>query len=111
MYIGPLSRPKMLSLFNITSHTITLTWGPPLIPNGVIRYYLLQCSDSRHNELVNGSVIVTSTVTATTLSGLLPYTNYSCSIAAHTSVGGGPAATIDVTTRQDGNFPLKCSYI
>ena len=29
-------------------------------------------------------------------------TNYSCSITAHTSAGGGPAATTSVTTLQDG---------
>ena len=45
----------------------------------------------------------------TTLSGLLPYTKYSCSIAAYTSAGGGPAATITVTTQQDGEFvSFKC---
>ena len=102
-----MSRPKMFSLSNITSRTITLTWGPPLVPNGIIRHYLLQCTGRGQtlNHTVNGSQ------TTTTLSGLLPYTNYSCSITAHTSVGGGPAATINVTTRQDGNFPLKCVAI
>ena len=42
--------------------------------------------------------------TTTTLSGLLPYTSYSCSITAHTSVGGGPAATTSVTTQQDSKL-------
>ena len=98
-----MSPPKMLLLSNITSRTIKLTWGPPLVPNGVIRHYLLQCTGRGQtlNHTVNGSQ------TTTTLSGLLPYTNYSCGITAHTNVGGGPAATINVATRQDGGSLLK----
>ena len=64
-------------------------------PNGVIIEYQLQCSGG--GEIFNRTVIGTTT----TLSGLLPYTNYSCNITAHTSVGGGPAATTSVTTEQD----------
>ena len=98
-----MSPPKMLLLSNITSRTIKLTWGPPLVPNGVIRHYQLQCTSREQilNHTVNGSQ------TTATLSGLLPYTNYSCNITAHTSVGGGPAATINVTTKQDGETLLK----
>ena len=68
--------------------------------NGIITHYQLQCSGGgqEHRWTVMGSQ------TTTILSGLLPYTNYSCSITAHTSVGGGPAATIIVTTRQDGEL-------
>ena len=69
-----------------------------MTPNGVITEYQLQCS--------GGGKVFNSTVmeTTTTLSGLLPYTNYSCSITAHTSVGGGPAATTSVTTEEDGKY-------
>ena len=67
-------------------------------PNGVITGYKLQCSGGR--EVFNRTVM--GSQTTTTLSGLLPYTNYSCSITAHTSVGGGPAAVTNVTTEQDG---------
>ena len=70
----------------------------PLKPNGVITMYQLQCSAG--GRVFNRTV----TETKTTLSGLLPYTNYSCSITAHTSAGGGHAATTSVTTLQDGNI-------
>ena len=80
--------------------------------NGVITEYQLQCfgGGQEHRWTVNGSQ------TTTTLSGLLPYTNYSCSITAHTSVGGGPAATTNVVTKQDGEYILynsaqtHCNY-
>ena len=66
-------------------------------PNGVITEYQLQCSGS--GEVFSRTVMGSQTIT--TLSGLLPYTSYSCNITAHTSVGGGPAATTSVTTEQD----------
>ena len=77
------------------STTIILFWSAPAIPNGVITEYQLQCSGG--GQVFNHTVMETTT----TLSGLLPYTNYSCSITAHTSAGGGPAATTSVTTLQD----------
>ena len=80
------------------SKTITFIWSAPSTPNGVITEYQLQCSGG--GKVFNRTVMKTTT----TLSGLLPFTNYSCSITAHTSVGGGPAATTSVTTLQDGNI-------
>ena len=76
----------------------TFQWKAPKEPNGIVTSYLLVCADGMRvfNQTLNGSQ------TITTLSGLLPYTNYSCSITAHTSVGGGPAANTIVTTEQDG---------
>ena len=60
---------------------------------------MLQCGPNL-GQNVSGSQ------TTTTLSGLLPYTNYSCSITAHTSAGGGPAAIVDIATEQDGKIIL-----
>ena len=89
--------------FNITAKNSTgikLSWMQPVQPNGIIRYYLLLCTGREQslNHTVNSSQ------TTTTLIRLLPYTNYSCSITAHTSVGGGPAATISVVTEQDSEL-------
>ena len=68
--------------------------------NGVITMYQLQCSGG--NQEFNWTVL--GSQTTTTLSGLLPYTSYSCSITAHTSVGGGPAATTSVTTDESSKY-------
>ena len=81
-----------------SSTTITLAWSAPATPNGVITEYQLQCSGG--GQVFNHTVMETTT----TLSGLLPYTNYSCSITAHTSAGGGPAATTSVTTLQESEM-------
>ena len=88
----------MIVITTVTSKSVTLTWKPPTEPNGFITEYQFQCSGESH--AVNSNVM--GSQTTNTLSRLLPYTNYSCSITAHTSVGGGPAATTSVTTLQDG---------
>ena len=84
---------------SVNSRALNLSWSPPLPPrrNGVIISYLITCS--------SGGSIINSTRTSSTsltITGLQPFTNYACSITAHTRVGGGPAATINLTTLQDG---------
>ena len=71
------------------------------------------CSEERGGDQEKVfSRTVMGSQTTTTLSGLLPYTSYSCNITAHTSVGGGPAATTSVTTEQDGESAYNCfSYL
>ena len=97
IFSEPGTAPSDLTATAENSTAIALSWKYPIEPNGVITYYQLQCSG--RGQALNHSV--NSLQTTTTLSGLLPYTNYSCSITAHTSVGGGPAATISVTTKQN----------
>ena len=97
----PAGPPRQVFIVAESSTSINVNWSAPLTPNGVITEYQLQCS--------GGAQVFSRTVmeTTTTLSGLLPYTNYSCSISAHTSAGGGPAATTSVNTLQDGLLKIK----
>ena len=92
------SRPCNLSGISNNSMSLSFTWDAPLKPNGVILKYVFSCSCGGMEHVIS----ITGSQTTTTLSGLLPYTDYSCSITAHTSVGGGPPATASVTTLQDG---------
>ena len=87
-----------LQFFAIVENSITIAfiWSAPSTPNGIITEYQLQCSGG--GQVFNLTVMETTT----TLSGLLPYTNYSCSITARTSAGEGPTATTSVITSQDG---------
>ena len=109
LHTEPGTPPRDLNGVSNDSRSLTLTWKAPVQPNGVITEYQLQCSGG--GQVFNRTVMETTT----TLSGLLPYTNYSCSITAHTSAGGGPAATTSVTTLQDGEStsidnPLLMSF-
>ena len=93
----PAGSPRQFFGIAVSSTSIVVSWSAPVAPNGVITEYQLQCSGG--GQVFSRAVM--GSQTTTTLSGLLPYTSYSCSITAHTSVGGGPAATISVTTEQD----------
>ena len=96
----PAGPPRQVIAIAESSTTTTLFWSAPATPNGVITEYQLQCSGG--GQVFNHTVMETTA----TLSGLLPYTNYSCSITAHTSAGGGPAANTSATTLQDGESNL-----
>ena len=87
----------MIAINTITSTGFTFNWKPPTEPNGVITKYQISC----FGEGRVFSHTVMGSQTTTTLSGLLPYNNYSCNITAHTSAGKGPAATVNIATAQD----------
>ena len=96
----PAGPPRQVMIIAENSTSITLCWIAPATTNGVITEYQLQCNSSDHGQVFNRTV--KGSQTATTLSGLLPYTNYSCNITAHTSAGGGPSTTVNIATAQDG---------
>ena len=94
----PAGPPRQVMIISENSTSISVSWIVPATPNGVITEYQLQCSGRGQTF----SYTVMGSQTTATLSGLLPYTNYSCNITAHTSAGGGPAATVNIATAQDG---------
>ena len=114
----PAGPPRQVSAIAKSSQSISVSWSAPVTPNGVITEYQLQCSGDNtifDNTIFTQAVMGSQTTTTLSGHGLLPYTNYSCSITAHTSAGGGPAATTSVTTLQDGEStsidnPLLMSF-
>ena len=105
------SSPLNLSGTSDNSMSLSFMWDAPLNPNGMITHYAILCSGGGTTHVIS----ITGSQTTGTLNSLQPYTNYSCSITAHTSVGGGPAATTSVTTLQDGEStsidnPLLMSF-
>ena len=99
--IAPSQAPQSLSGVAPSSTSITLSWSPPLpeYRNGLIISYYVNIT-----LLETGtSVYYTSTYTNFTISGLIPYTSYSCIVAAETSIGRGPFTTLfTITTLEDG---------
>ena len=96
----PAGPPRHFFGVAVNSTSIIVSWSAPARPNGVITKYQLLCSGG--GKVLNKSMMASQTTT--TLSGLLPYTNYSCNITAHTSAGGGPAAAVTTATAQDGEL-------
>ena len=96
------SGPPQEFAISVTSHSITLSWSPPLPSqqNGVITSYVLNCSSGGNN--VNRT---RTSSTSLTITGLKPITNYTCSVSASTIVGDGPAAVRSVATRGESELP------
>ena len=62
--------------------------------------YNINCSQIGRNYTNNASQLTLS------VTGLSPYTSYSCDVSAVNEVGEGPATTCSFTTEQDS----MCTY-
>ena len=86
-----------------SSRSVTFSWLAPLASeqNGVIISYTLNITETGSGQTIQRSVL--SSQTSVTVNSLLPFTTYSCSIAASTSIGMGPFSTLlTVVTPEDG---------
>ena len=110
------SSPQNFSLSPVAGSPTQLSarWSVPIPRNGIITAYSVYCNTSANQtypEQVIGSnvptirSVVNGTTLATTLTGLNPYTQYSCYVTANTSVGqGSPSAVATRQLAQSGNF-------
>ena len=99
LFIVPSGLPQNFTN-SVTSRTLTLSWSPPLLSqrNGVIISYLITCSSG--GSIINGT---RTSSTSLTITGLQPFTNYTCSVRAATTVGDGPATPVrHIITDEDG---------
>ena len=92
----PGSPPTDLTFVFFNSSTLLLSWLQPLIPNGIIIKYTINCIGENNKN----HTVVTST-TMTLVSDLSPYTNYTCSVFGHTRIGRGPPITTIGLTNED----------
>ena len=111
-----------LCLLLLVHHLSCLLVGlyPYLGIHGIITGYSVYCNTSANQsypeQMIGSNVptirsVVNGTTLAATLSGLSPYTQYSCYVTANTSVGkGNPSAVFTMRTAQSGNL-LGCYAI
>ena len=86
-----------LGVLQKTLSTITLTWQPPLMPNGVITQYQLAWGSSL-TSYMNAQFVV--------VSGLNVSTTYTFNITAWTVVGPGQSTAVQATTA----LIRECTY-
>ncbi len=88
----PTGSPIGLSVIVLNSTYVQISWSPPPLSeqNGIISSYYLSVTDS---EIEVAFTPLMTIMMSTTFGGLLPYTTYYCTVAAYTSVGGGPFAS------------------
>ena len=94
-------------MFNSTTRMYTLdmiiTWDEPVNPNGVITSYEVTVHQT-DNPSVTVYTNTTLTVTSVTPSVMvLPFTNYTVTVAASTSAGQGDDVSVNVESPQAGN--------
>ena len=85
-----------------SSRSVTFRWSAPLVEeqNGVIISYTLNITEAGSGQITQRTV--PSSQTSVTISSLLPFTTYFCSIAASTSVNRGPfSPTLTVNTPEE----------
>ena len=105
LFTVPSGSPENLKIALVTSHTLNLSWSPPLVShhNGFIMNYFIICS-------LRDSIIYSTRTSGPSLqlsiTGLEPFTNYTCSVRAATVVGDGPVAVIHTMTNEDCKLTL-----
>ena len=84
----------------ISSTSIFLSWAPPeaTLLNGILRHYIISLESDVESMVRN----VTSSQDSVVISGLRPYTEYSCTIQAETIDVGPPTSSVSITTLEDG---------
>lgn len=95
-----------------SSTSITFSWNPPRSEdqNGRITAYTISITETGSGSTMQR--VVPGLQTTITVSSLLPFTAYFCSIAASTTVGSGPFSTIlTVNTPEDSKKLRHTNYI
>lgn len=76
---------------DLLARSLTVSWSPPTLPNGIILYYLLSFAASNTN-------IVNTTGLSFAVENLAPYTNYSFVLTSCNSAGCGTSNASTVQT-------------
>ena len=101
----PSQPPTNVSALTLSATEISLSWFAPSreSQNGVLEYYviLINVTSSSHPGWTITQINVTASSTFHTITGLKPYTTYTLSVSAATSVGRGPySLSTTVTTHE-----------
>ena len=90
----------MLIRVDNSSSTLSALWMVPENTNGVISNYTIRCNTTDSDI---APVTVDESTLSTTLEGLTPFTEYTCTISASTGAGeGGSSTPQTATTDEDG---------
>jgi len=82
----------------INSTTVEITWDPPSITNGILRYYIVVYGNSDDMEMME----VNSGNVTVLVSGLDPFTNYTFYVLAVTVAPSEPSDNVTVVTSEAG---------
>uniref|UniRef100_A0A4W3IQY3 Neuronal cell adhesion molecule a n=1 Tax=Callorhinchus milii TaxID=7868 RepID=A0A4W3IQY3_CALMI len=103
---GVPSSPEFLKITSPTLDSLTLQWGPPVHPNGILKGYILKYQPSKFNSTHELGPLVEITIpadneTSWTLKDLNYSTRYKFYLNAYTAVGPGSKITEEAITVMD----------
>ena len=101
-YAAPSGPPTSVMAMSTSPQSISFMWSPPLRNqlNGILRYYFIVLVSEAGTITRN----VSSVQLSTSISGLIPYSQYNCTLQAETVALGPASGIIVVYTPQDGQF-------
>lgn len=82
---------------NIQSRSLTLSWEPPSVSNGILIHYIVMQNSSELDQTFPNTTVLEIT-------DLLPFTTYHYTVMACTSVGCTESQPEFVTTLEAGNY-------
>uniref|UniRef100_A0A8C5H5Y6 Neural cell adhesion molecule L1 n=1 Tax=Gouania willdenowi TaxID=441366 RepID=A0A8C5H5Y6_GOUWI len=102
--------PMSLSLDSQSETEMTLHWGPPVEPNGILVGYLLQYQQGNDDSPMQVEEIVDPKVTQLTLRNLDRHSHYRFYLRGRTETGDGePVMVKGATTLDGGKRLVDCS--
>ena len=110
------SAPSDLTVSESTPTSLSLEWGSPLQPNGVILWYEVRYTGldtlnlvppTFYNELM---IVVNGSFLEVELVELVPYSLYNITVQAATEVGSGDVAVLTARTIESRKLALCCWF-
>ena len=110
------SAPSDLTVSEFTPTSLSLEWGPPLQPNGVILWYEVRYTGLDTLNLVpptfysESVIVVNGSFLEVELVELVPYSLYNITVRAATEVGSGDIAVLTARTNESRKFAVFCWF-
>jgi len=95
------SAPRDFTLSRIdgSSRSLSSSWSVPAFANGIIINYTISCNTTEAGTV---TLMIGPSTLSTTLTGLQPYTEYTCTVSALTSAGVGNASDPQMARTDQG---------
>lgn len=101
------SPPLAFAVSTITNSSTTLTtsWQVPDSPNGLLQNYTVTCV-ATEMLVGEGLLVVGASITEVVVTGLRPFTNYTCNVVASTRAGESPPSNSAVAATDESSKHL-----
>ncbi len=100
-YLAPEGAPISVLSSNVTSTSLTLSWLPPLNPNGLIRRYIITVLEINTGT---NSTYQAHSHTSISIGDLHPFYSYTFNVFAITVEEGPSSLSHTVTTLEDSKY-------